>query len=496
MRLIRFLLAICLMALPALAQTTLRGRVTDESGAVVPGADVTITGPGSLSRATVSAADGSYAFGDLPAGSYTVHASAPGLVLRQPAKISTQGAYQTLNLLLSVAMEKQEVTVAENGGPTVSTEASNNASAVVISGSDLNALSDNPDDLAADLQALAGPAAGPNGGSIYIDGFSGGELPPKESIREIRINQNPFSPEYDRLGFGRIEIFTKPGTDKFRGSVGYNFANDKWNSRNAYAAEKAPFHLNELSGTLSGPINQHASFNLNLMREMNDNGNVINGVTLDPQTLTAAPSTGSFLSYLRRTAITPRVDYQLSTNNTLTLRYSYNRDDVRNAGVGSLNLVSRGYRNDSPSHTIDVTETAVIGASIVNETRFQYFRPTNTSQANSAGYAIQVLGAFNGGGNPVGHSTDTQNGYEFQNYTSVLRGAHAWRFGVRLRDASETSVSPQNFAGTFTFSGGLAPQMDANNKPVLDGPGQQLLRDISSIESYRRTLLFEQLGFP
>ena len=483
------------MAVPAFAQTTLRGRVTDESGAVVPGAQVALTGPGSLSRTTVSGADGSYAFGDLPAGSYTVQASAPGLVLRQPAKISTQAAYQTLNLLLSVAMEKQEVTVAENGGPTVSTEAANNASAVVIRGSDLNALSDNPDDLAADLQALAGPAAGPNGGSIYIDGFSGGELPPKESIREIRINQNPFSPEYDKLGFGRIEIFTKPGTDKFRGSVGYNFANDKWNSRNAYAAEKAPFHLNELSGTLSGPIHKRASFNLNLMREMNDNGNVINGVTLDPQTLAAAPFTGSFLSNLRRTAITPRIDYQIGANNTLTLRYSYNRDDVRNAGVGSLNLVSRGYHSDSPSHTMDVTETAVLGASIVNETRFQYYRPSTVSQANSAGYAIQVLGAFNGGGNPVGHSTSTQNSYEFQNYTSVLRGAHAWRFGIRLRDASETSVSPQNFAGTFTFSGGLAPQLDANNKPVLDGSGQQVPGDISSIESYRRTLLFQQLGY-
>lgn len=72
-----------------------------------------------------------------------------------------------------------------------------------------------------------------------VDGFSGGQLPSKDAIREIRINQNPFSPEYDRIGFGRIEIFTKPGTDKFHGSVGYNFANDKWNSRNAYAARKA-----------------------------------------------------------------------------------------------------------------------------------------------------------------------------------------------------------------------------------------------------------------
>jgi Carboxypeptidase regulatory-like domain len=241
--------------------------VTDESGGVVPGAKLILAGPAGLSKTTVTANDGVYSFAGLPPGNYTVRASAPGLLLRQPVKVSATTGSQTLNLLLNVVAEKQEVTVEEKSGPTVNTEAANNASAVVLSGSDLDALSDNPDDLAADLQALAGPAAGPNGGSIFIDGFSGGELPPKNSIREIRINQNPFSPEYDRLGFGRIETFTKPGTDKFRGSVGYNFANDKWNSRNAYAAEKAPSHLNELSGTLSGPINKRASFNLNLIRE-------------------------------------------------------------------------------------------------------------------------------------------------------------------------------------------------------------------------------------
>ena len=274
------------------AQTaTLRGQVTDESGAVVPGAKIVLAGPARLAKTTAAATDGSYSFGDLPPGAYMMQASAPSLVLRQPAKISLKAGVQTLNLLLNIAAEKQEVTVAENGGPTVSTEAANNASAIVLRGTDLDALSDNSDDLMADLQALAGPAAGPNGGSIFIDGFSGGELPPKNAIREIRINQNPFSPEYDKLGFGRIEIFTKPGTDKFRGSVGYNFANDKWNSRNAYAAQKAPFHLNELSGTLSGPINKHASFNFNVIREWVDNGAVINGVTLEPQTLIAGPFT-------------------------------------------------------------------------------------------------------------------------------------------------------------------------------------------------------------
>ena len=321
-------------------------------------------------------------------------------------------------------------------------------------------------------------------------------MPPKESIREIRINQNPFSPEYDKLGFGRIEIFTKPGSDKFRGSFGYNFANDFWNSRNPYSAQKAPFHLNEISGTVSGPINKRASFNLNMVREMNDNGNVINGVTLDPQALIPTPFSGSFLANLRRTMVTPRIDYQLSPNQTLIVRYSFNRDDVQNAGVGGFNLVSRGYHNDARNQTLQVTETAVLGASIVNETRFQYFRPTTTSQANTPGYAIQVLGSFNGGGNPIGHSIDTQDNFEFQNYTSVLRGVHAWRFGVRVRETLETLASPQNFNGTFTFSGGLAPQLDAGNQPVLDSAGQPVLVDISSIESYRRTLLFQQSGIP
>src|SRR5207248_11112484 len=93
-------------------------------------------------------------------------------------------------------------------------------------------------------------------------------------------------------------------------------------------------------------------------------------------------------------------------------------------------------------------------------------------------------------------SISTQNTYELQNYTSILKKQHSWRFGVRLRGASETSNSPQNFAGAFTFSGGLAPQLDANNQQVLDNSGQPVLVNISSIESYRRTLLLQQLGIP
>jgi hypothetical protein len=223
-----------MLATSALAQTaSLRGRVLDESGAVVPGATVALAGPDGFARTATSSADGSYAFGELPPGNYTVQASAPDLALAEPLTVVLEGGPRTLDVQLSVRAAKQQVTIEDAAGPGVSTEAAGNASALVMRGTDLDALPDDPDDLASALQALAGPSAGPNGGSIFIDGFSGGALPPKESIREIRLNQNPFSPEYDKLGLGRIEIFTKPGTDKFRGSIGYNFANEVWNSRNA-----------------------------------------------------------------------------------------------------------------------------------------------------------------------------------------------------------------------------------------------------------------------
>ena len=411
-------------------QATLRGQITDQTGAVVSGAKVTLQDAAGLVKTAIVAKDGSYSFADLPLGDYILQASAPDLALPEPVTVTVKPGVLTLNLQLKVIAVREEVSVQEDSAPAVSVDAASNASATVLRGTDLDALSDNPDDLATDLQALAGPAAGPNGGSIFIDGFSGGDLPAKNSIREIRINQNPFSPEYDKLGFGRIEIFTKPGTDKFRGSIGYNFANDFWNSRNPYAAQKAPFHLNELSGTLSGPVNKRASFNLNLIREWVDNGNVINAVTLDPQTLVAGPFTDTFVSSLRRTGVTPRLDYQLNSNNTLTIRYSFYRNDVQNAGVGSLNLVSRGYHSLLNSETVQLTETAVLSTTVINETRFQYYRPTILSESNTPGFALQVLGAVDGGGAQLGHTTDLQNTYEFQNYTSVIRGGSACGCGV------------------------------------------------------------------
>lgn len=495
MQLKYLILFVITSALHLSAQTAaLKGQITDESGAVIPGATVTLNGPAGVVKTATTAADGSYSFTGLPSGSYTVKAAAPDLALAQPAKITLKTGAQTLNLQLKVASTLQQVTIEENAGPTVNTDAANNASALVLRGEDLDALSDDPDDLQQDLQALAGPSAGPNGGSIYIDGFSGGELPPKESIREIRINQNPFSPEYDKLGYGRIEVFTKPGTDKFHGNGFFNYSDAIWNSRNPYAAQKAPFRLEEYGGNVSGPINKRASFFLDVRRDSIDNGSIINAVTLDPQTLAANPFTDVFLTPQRRFSVSPRLDYQVSPNNTLSVRYHYSRSDIQDSGIGSFNLISRGFEALNTHQTVQLTDTQVIGGTTINEARFQFFHSNGESIANNSTPAIQVLGSFNGGGAQVGHSFDTQNSYEFQNYVSILHGVHSLKFGVRARGATDNNISPQNFGGTFTFGGGFAPQLDANNQPVLDSSGNPVLVQIQSIERYRRTLMFEGMG--
>jgi hypothetical protein len=445
------LLALVLSS-PLLAQTAiLRGIATDESGAVIPGAKVTVTGPSGLLKIATTGADGSYSVVGLPPGNYTVQAAAPDLGMGQPAKITLSNGAITLNLQLKVASTVQQVTIQENAGPQVTTDPANNASALVLTGDDLDALPDDPDDLQQDLQALAGPSAGPNGGQIYIDGFSGGELPPKESIREIRINSNPFAPEWDSLGYGRIQIFTKPGSDKFHGSAFFNYGDDIWNSRNPYAAEKAPFRLEEYGGNVSGPINKRASFFVDIRRDDVNNGSIINAITLDPSTLVANPFTGVFLTPQSRVRVSPRVDYQLNTNNTLSVRYAFTHADVQDTGIGGFNLTPRGYHTLNEFQTVQATETAVLGTHTINETRFQYFHESADSNPNVAAPAVLVQGAFNEGG-AQNNSHDTQNTYELQNNTSIAGGKHSWKFGVRMRGETDRNISEQNFGGTYTFS--------------------------------------------
>jgi hypothetical protein len=231
----------------------LQGTVTDPSGASVPNAEVAVTGPaGEVQSSTNNS--GKYTLSIDP-GTYVVRISASGFAASESKDVSVRGV-RTLDVSLTIEETKQVMNVEDQANQNVSTDPTANGTALVLGQKELAALSDDPDELEQELQAMAGPGAGPNGGQIYIDGFTGGNMPPKASIREVRINSNPYSTEYDRPGFGRIEILTKPGYDSFHGQAFFQFNNEDLNSRNPLLTEsgRAPYR-NLIGGlNLGGPI--------------------------------------------------------------------------------------------------------------------------------------------------------------------------------------------------------------------------------------------------
>jgi hypothetical protein len=491
-------LSIVLLAAVCMAQTTkasLKGQVLDPSGSVVPGATVMLQLPaGGAIKTVTSDSLGHFSIVGLAAGPYNIMVRKKGFAVYQMQSFPVSGD-GSIDIQLSVATEVQEMTVNDDRGH-VEVSPDQNASALVLKGDDLDALSDDPDELQDDLEALAGPSAGPNGGQIYIDGFSGGTLPPKASIREVRVNSNPFSPEYDRLGYGRIEIFTKPGMDKFRGQLSTNFNDNMFNARNPFlgSADKPSYQSRQYNGNLAGPISKKMSFTFDFERRSIDEYGIEIGQQLNSSLLPVSFS-NAVATPLTRTSIIPKIDMTLNDKNNLTIRYHWTDNSNTNSGVSGFNLATKGVNNQSYDNTIQATETAVLSSKAVTETRFMYDRDQSTSSAVNSAPAISVSDAFNSGGSTTGHAWNKQNYYELSNVTTYTAGVHTLKWGGRMRVTDMNDYSPTNFNGSFSFTGGQAALLDAQNQPITNSDGSYVMAPESSLERYRRTLLFQQLGY-
>jgi Carboxypeptidase regulatory-like domain len=429
---------------------TLRGQVVDPSGADIPGATVSISGPAGYKAAVETNGSGHYQIKGLAPGTYTIQATAPNFSpFKQANVVIVAGHVQKLEISLAIKHQVQQVTV--TGQAThLSVSPESNANQLVLRGSALRALSDDPDELLAQLNAMAGPAAGPNGAQVYIDGFTGGQLPPKSDILEIHINQNPFSAEYDKVGYGRIEITTKPGASQFHGEFFADGNDSPFNSRSPFAPVEPPYYSDFLMGSVGGPINQKASFFFDIFhRDINDNS-VISAVTLNPN-LQQVPFSEALANPQSRWVISPRLDLQITPKNLLAVRYQLWKDNEVNDGLGQFDLASQAYNLREQESTLMLNDTQVISARTVNQTRFEYRYDTSDQAPSVLTPAIDVLGSFTGGGNPQGTILDNQNYFELQDIATMSLGKHTVIYGGRVRDDDETYSSTENFNGTFTF---------------------------------------------
>ncbi|MBS1792621.1 MAG: carboxypeptidase regulatory-like domain-containing protein [Acidobacteria bacterium] len=481
--LITILLLLIVSGAAAQQNGSIAGQVFDSLGAVVVGANVVAVDANGKEKSVITNRQGEFTINGLAPGTYKVRVSAPRFEVYEQADVAvTAGQKEQLTIALAVQTINANVDV--NGDNQVDTDPNNNKTATVLKGADIDALPDDPDELEAALQALAGPLAGPDGGQINIDGFNGGRMPPKESIREIRINQNPFSAEYDRVGFGRIDILTKPGFDRFRGSAFFNFNDESLNSRNPFALNRAPSQTRNFGGFLSGPIKaKKASFFVDVNNQQRDDNAVIAAIVLDPS-LNIVSFNQDVTVPTRRFSISPRLDYAINDKNTLTARYSFTRSTSDNQGIGGFSLLSRAYNSTNTQHELNLTESMIINAKTVNETRFRYEFNKREQDGDNSIPTINVSSAFTGGGSQIGLSFNRSNRWELQNYTTTSFGKasqHAVKFGVRLRGVSLKDRSESGYGGTYTFSGFL------DNRGTPDNPDDDVY--VTSIEQYRQKIL-------
>src|SRR5262249_3114861 len=128
------------------------------------------------------------------------------------------------------------------------------------------------------------------------------------------------------------------------------------------------------------------------------------------------------------TSFVPRFDFSLGQNHTLTVRYENTRQELDNIGAGGFRLAETAFNQKTQSHTLNVTETALVNARLVNETRFQFNRFTRQSISQGTAPAISVQDAFTSGSASAGDSRNTTNRWELTNLSVLTHGAHTLKW--------------------------------------------------------------------
>ncbi len=293
-------IAICLAILTALvvpvlvtAQDTgtITGTVRDNSGAVIPGADVKVSaGAGGNDRATTTNSDGDYLAAGLPGGTYNLTISAKGFkTYRANGVVLRVGQKARVDAELAIGDVATEVVVQGEQLNQVETQSSELAG--TVTGKQLTQLQLNgrnytqllaltpgatnqsgADEPGTGLATVAYSVNGGrteynnweiDGGNNMDDGSNTTLLtyPSLDAIAEVRVLSSNYGAQYGRNSSGTVEVETKSGTKSFHGNV-YEFVrNDAFNARNYFLDNVPPYKKNDYGYTIGGPVYIPGVFN-------------------------------------------------------------------------------------------------------------------------------------------------------------------------------------------------------------------------------------------
>lgn len=472
------------------------GSVKDPHGDAIAAARIVLLQNSSTVAQTTTDDSGRFRFSGLGEGLYTLAVSAEGFSRKEETLSLRSGlAPSSLSIVLQPTIKDEVLLVEADKG--VSLDPLSAAGAKVLKEKDLRALPDDPDQLSARLQLLASASGSvPGQAVVTVDGFlNEGRLPPKSSIREVRINPDLFSAEYDKAPYqgGRIEIYTKPGATAFQGSGFYNTNNAALNARNAFAPTKPPSSTRRFGFQLGGPIvPKRIGFLIDIEGRNINESTPVSAIVLDNQ-LRPAPFAANVTLPQKLYLGSLRVDWQVNSSNTLISRYETNTNTLGNQGAGGFNLPDRGADLRLTSQGLRFTETSILSKSMLNEARLGLTSRRLTQRAVSDAPAISVLGSFTSGGAANHFLNHEEQRIEAADSLSIVAGKHNLKFGAQIFFKSTKEARRDN--GMFSFGGSIAPELDSQGG-IVGGPGGPVLVNISGLEQYRRTLLGLPGGAP
>ena len=449
---VRGVLVALLLLVPAAHTYAQEGRLTltvvDTSGAVVPGAKVTVSSLDDGARAAAfppltTTDKGGATFDGLLPGRYRVQAEFPGFEIGILPEIRIRRGDNKHVLVLPLKKMEESVTVAQNA-QAAAADPRGNAFKTVLTPQEIENLSDDRTEMAQQLQDLAGGNA-----TIRVDSFAGAPLPPKAMIKSIHIVRDAFAAENHSAESEGIDIITQPGQGALSGGISSRLRDGSLSARSPFVTEKGPERQATVEGNVGGTlIKGKSSFALSVEgRDAYDT----------PLIYVALPNGGrrSELLPLRHPtkdwSVYGLVDYALTRDQTLRISYDQGRNSQGNLGVGGSDLIERAYSTKSHDYELRAQVVGPLGRRTFANTRLQLEWLNSDAVSATSARTIVVNGAFTSGGAQVSGGRHPRL-FEAASDVDHVRGVHTMRTGFFVTGGHYQSDSAANRLGTYTFS--------------------------------------------
>ncbi len=440
--------------------------VYDTTGAAIAATSVNLTAPDGAITSQLADEKGSVTFQTLLPGKYAIVAEFPGFEPNAAAELQVRAGRTTKqDITLDIAGFVEQVDVEQDTSDRAVTDSFSTA----LSASQIEALADDPDEMQQQLEQLAGPGA-----RIRVNGFEGGQLPPKSQIREIRFRFDPFAAENHNAGFPRVDIITRPGNGPVRNNMTFGFRDNQLDARNYFSPAKGVGQTYRYGWSIDGPIVKgRTGFSLNV-RSNNE---------YDVQTIVATTPTGAFNGLVNQPSDRLNVDFNIEhvLTKTHTMRFQFDRDtnSAENLGIGNWDLETRGFSREGFTNRVRLSDVGSFSKKYLNDIRVQYSWQETESLSTSDATTIRVQDQFTDGGAQI------QGGRRFwelevaDNLDIPLGKKHSIRTGFEVDTGNYIGDELRNFAGTFTF-----PTLAA----FTDGrPNNYTIRSGNPFVEYRNT---------